>query len=654
MMWVIIAVLLLIAVAMVAPLAYLNIRLVRSGAYQGGLKTALSSAQVQSALGDGIRARQPVVGFLLSFADSQFAEWSVVLTGSRGSGRLYGVATEVNGVWEISRLAFESASGEANVELTPVRQLRLPSVPAKNVYLVPIGLAQGESVQWATDYYKSKLGIYVKLLPPVALDPKLIDSKLIDSKLIDPVRHQLNPNKCVDLLAEKYPEIARDPFSILVGVTSADMYFPGFNWSYAENVRIEGRYAIISTARLHPPSLLGKWNPEWLNSRLQKLLTKNLVMLYFDLPMSSDYTSLLSGGVLSGTEIDRMGGEIIGAEGQWDSFVTPGEPSVTLYDSPDEGHGDKLLWKIAYTRSALPDTGSQVFFMDLVLGLIVQRKADFVFPDEPALQFSRIHRNQDDRSRAFGIGGSNSFDIFLGGQMGVAVDLIMEDGARTHFVHKQPDSSGDIYQAGGGTGSRFDYAKAIYSGASWQVKTVDGWTYTFPYKPKALPQNVTVLTGFIDPAGQEYTMERDSFGSLMAVESPSGKWLHFENDLQHRIRSITSSLGRSVRYDYDAGGRMIRATDSEGHVDSYAYDEKGEMLTAAHGTEKPFLTNAYSSDGYIKEQILGDGRKFEYSYFRGERNIMRENQITTPDGLETYIQYVPGGYTQSLPAPVPQ
>ena len=149
-------------------------------------------------------------------------------------------------------------------------------------------------------------------------------------------------------------------------------------------------------------------------------------------------------------------------------------------------------------------------------------------------------------------------------------------------------------------------------------------------------------------------MERDSFGSLMTVESPSGKWLHFENDLQHRIRIITSSLGRSVRYDYDPGGRMIRATDSEGHVDAYSYDEKGEMLTAAHGTEKPFLTNAYFGDGSIQEQILGDGRKFEYAYFRGERNIMRENQITTPNGLETFIQYVPGGYTQSLPAPVPQ
>ena len=45
------------------------------------------------------------------------------------------------------------------------------------------------------------------------------------------------------------------------------------------------------SARLHPP-LLGLWNPEWLNARVQKLLTKNIGILYFDLPMSADYTQL--------------------------------------------------------------------------------------------------------------------------------------------------------------------------------------------------------------------------------------------------------------------------------------------------------------------------------------------------------------------------
>jgi hypothetical protein len=96
---------------------------------------------------------------------------------------------------------------------------------------------------------------------------------------------------------------------------------------------------------------------------------------------------MLSGGVLAGAEIDRMGGEIIGEEGHWDSFVESGDPASTIYDGP----GDTQLWKMVSTQSALPDTNSQVFCMDLGVGLIVQRKADFVFEGEKALQFTRTH-----------------------------------------------------------------------------------------------------------------------------------------------------------------------------------------------------------------------------------------------------------------------
>jgi YD repeat-containing protein len=632
--------LLLAGLVLIGTLVYLNMNLVQSTAYATSLKVALSSADVQAALGSGIRAKGPVLGYLLPFRSSQFAEWSVALTGSRGSGHLYGVANQINGAWDFSRLVFVSENGKARADLTPVRRLKLPTVPVKNVYLVPIGLVEGESLDWAPAYYSAKLGIELHVLPAIHLDPKLID----------PVRNQLNTDECFEFLTEKYRQISRDPGSILLVVTSRDMYSPNLDWSYAVNMRSNGRYAIVSSARLHPTSLLEKWNPEWLTSRVQKLLSKNLLMLYFDLPLSSDYTSLLSGGVFSGNKIDAMGGDVIGAEGEWHSFVQDGDPAVTIYDGP----GDKQLWKMEYTGSALPDMGGQVFCADGGVGLFIQRKADFVFEDEPAMQFTRVYRTQDDRSRSFGIGGSDSFEIFLGGQMGIAVDLIMEDGARIHFNYQQPKAGqhGDIYAfAWGGEGNRFGNAQAIYSANSWQVKTRDGWTYIFPYTLLALAQNVTVLTGFIDPAGQKYEMERDSFGSLKSISSRSGKWLHFENDPQHRIRKITSSQGREVQYDYDTAGRMVRATDSERHLDSYTYDEKGQMITAGHGTGNPVLTNGYFPDGYIKSQVMSDGGKFEYSYFRRERNVIYESLILDPNLLETYVQYVPGGYIQSLPSP---
>ena len=297
-------VLLLAGISTVAALVYLNIMLVQSDAYKDSLEIALSSPEVQNALGSSIRIKQPVFGYALPLRRSQFTEWSVVLAGQHGTGHLYGVANKVNGDWNFSRLVFHPNNGKEKIELTPVRRLRLPSVPAKHVYFVPIGLDEGESLEWAPAYYRARLGVDVVVLPPVPLDPKLMD----------PERNQLNADKCFDFMRQQHPEIAGDPSSLLIAVTSTDLYIPALGWSYAENSRWDSRYAIISSARLHPP-LLGLWNPEWLNSRVQKLLTKNIGILYFDLPMSADYTSLLSSGVLSGIQIDEMAGDIIGAEG---------------------------------------------------------------------------------------------------------------------------------------------------------------------------------------------------------------------------------------------------------------------------------------------------------------------------------------------------
>ena len=619
-------------------------RLTDTQAYKDAIAIAKSSPEVQSTLGNDIKTEWPALGYDLSFHGSQFAQWSVKLSGSRGEGHLYGVANGVLGWWEYSRLAFVAENRRNRVELNNAPHLlRVPSVPAKKLYLIPIGLSESESLDWAPRYYKAKLGIDAVVLPPASLDPKLED----------PERHQLNADRCVDFLSQLHPDLARDPFAILIGVTSRDMFIPDFALEYAENLRTEGRFAIVSSARLHPPSLMEKWNPEWLNSRLEKILTKNIAILYFELPMSDDYTSLLSAGVLSGLEIDEMGGQVVGANGAWKPFLNSGDPGFTIYDLP----GKPPLWRTDYIYQAVKDTRAQLFSTDLALGLFVQRKMEFIFDDEYPLRFTRVYTNNDDRSRAFGIGATDTLDVALTGQMGSYVDLSTEDGARIHFVHQVPrpgQGNFDVYVEPGGWSGPYTRTQARFDGKVWRVKRNDGWTFVFPYHPEWLPQYVTVLTAFTDPAGHEYKMERDNWGDLLSITTPSGKWLHFENDGQHRIRRIESSLGRTVRYEYDAGGRLIRATDSDGHVDAYTYDEKAQMLTVRHEDGAPVLINAYSNDSYIKSQTVADGSKFGFSYFRQSRNVIYESQITDPHGMLTSFLFRGGCYTQTLPTPGPQ
>lgn len=612
-------------------------RLMKSGAYKSSLSIAESSAEMKSLLGNDIRSNWPVpLGWSLPFFSSEFAQWSVGLTGSHGKGMLYGVANQVNGTWEFSRLVFVSHDGKVKTDLTPMpSRLDLPPVPEKKVFLIPMGLMAEESLDWAPRYYKAKLGVDVTVLPAAPLGAGLENEE----------RHQLDSDKCYDFISGRYPKLARDPSVILIAVTSGDMFIPGFYASYAENMRFDDRFAVISSSRLRPSPIFDRLNPEWFRSRVQKLLTKNLALLYFNLPMSSDYNSMLSGGVLAGIGFDMMGGQLIVGKNGWHSFVNQTDPEVTVYDVP----GKPVLWKFALVSQAVPDTNVQVFTTDVSLGMFIQRKTDFFFDDPYPLQFTRVYTSSDDRSRSFGVGAQSSLDWSLAGQMGYWCDLYQEDGSKIRYerVKSPPGGPDQIYRAAGGVG------EAVYFGNVWRVTNLDGWTRMFPFRPQALPDYVTVLTSFTAPDGHNYKMERNSFGDLLSITTPSGKWLRFETDAQHRIKRITSSVGRTVDYEYDAAGHLIRAKDSDGHEDRYSYDARGFMSTISHGAGKPVLTNHYAVDGYIRDQILGDGQKFEYWTGRSSRNVADESEVTDPNGLHTFIKYGANGYTQSLPTPTP-
>ena len=80
-----VAVLLFVVSIAIVTVVFLNRSLLQSTAYTSSLQTALSSPGVQSALGSGIQAKQPVFGFLFPFGGSQFAQWSAGKTGPQYS-----------------------------------------------------------------------------------------------------------------------------------------------------------------------------------------------------------------------------------------------------------------------------------------------------------------------------------------------------------------------------------------------------------------------------------------------------------------------------------------------------------------------------------------------------------------------------------------
>jgi len=619
---------------------------VQSPAYLKGLQTAQGSPEIQRLLGGPIKPGGFTIGELRRGYGSEFTEWSAWMKGPRGSGHLYAVANRVGDSWDYSRLAFASSDGRT-VDLTPPPHrdsLKLADEVSR-VYLVPLDPAAAQMIAWAPQYYTLKLGIAVTLLPQISLD----------SSVTDPKRKQVVAEMAIADMRKGLPDLADDTSAVLIGVTSHDMYIRGYNWTYATNWRVR-RFAVISTARLQPFADLGRWNRQVLSflllenwnvelvrSRLQKLLTKNIYVLAFDLPLSNDWTSLVGAGVRTGAQVDWMGSEIIGSENRWDAFVEPGDPDVSLVTEK----GKPPVWRFD-TAGDPADTSSESFVADLRIGLFIQRKTDFIFKDSFPLYFSRAYRNQDQQSRAFGIGTNDALDIFLVGKMGSYGELILDDGGRVHFDRDTSSGNGQLYRAAAGSGE-WDSSTLVFDGNTWRLTTWAGWVYFFPYRPNAYAANVTVLTGFQDPQGHRFEMQRNEAGDLLSLQTPAGKWLKFLSDPQHRITRVTDSEGHTLLYEYDAGGRLARVSDPQGPRESYRYDEQNELTAVLDSNEQPLITNAYS-EGFLAEQTLGDGRRFAYSYRRNSGALV-QSVVTDPQGYVTRFDYTSDGYgyQRSLP-----
>jgi len=609
--------------------------------YQESLSIARSSPELQSLLGQSIQGGWWVYGAIQPAYGSEFAEWTASIKGPKGRGRLHGVANRIGSSWHYSRLLVTLEGGQNIVDITPPPK-KDPLVygeSGKMVFLVLLGAAEQEYLSWAPAYYKAKFGLKVEILPAIPLKASVWNSS----------RKQLFAEKLIDLMKQALPEKVRDQSTILIGVTNQDMYIGSYDWNYAINYREDGRFGVVSTARLRPLLVSQKWNQALVISRLQKMLNKNVYVLCFDTPMSSDYTSAVSGGVMSPMEVDSMADQIIGAKGRWNSLLNSVVPTISMVLAPEQ----PVAWNMEWSSKPPADVATEQFAANLGARLLVQKKTDFYLDGDFPLQFVRTYVHQDDVSHEFGVGTTDSLDISIAGEPGKYLELTLENGVRTHFDRDAAhDSAGkQAYQGRVDYFSPFSQAKILMHGYDSDLKTLEGWHYLFPYRPNAKSEEkLTVLTGYSDPQGNRFEMARNDAGDLLSVKTPAGKWLHFESDELHRYRRIEDSEGRAVSYDYDQKGRLVRVSDSRGAAESYRYDDKNQMQAVLDANNNVLMSITYSPEGSIISQTLRDGRNFRYEYQRDAAGAhVLQVRFTDPRGYATDFTYVGKEYTQSLP-----
>ena len=310
------------------------------------------------------------------------------------------------------------------------------------------------------------------------------------------------------------------------------------------------------------------------------------------------------------------------------STIVP-DPGVVIYEFSGAMVG---------SGSAGPDTGNPAGDpsddgdpVKLSSGLFVYTKTDLVLPDVIPLSLTRTYRQNDSWSRPFGIGTSDPYEMFIGGNgdsFGGTpyVDLVLPDGSRIHFTGVGPGPNYTSYlSSAAGT----PWYGAIISSASaminpnnyplpglWHLQTKDGTIYSFPESDGLIIPACQALVGITDRYGNQVTITRSARPActISKISSPNGRYITFTYDSSNRITSATDNIGRVVQYTYDGSGRLATVTDANNGLWTYAYDSSNRMLTITDPRQITYLTNQYDAVGRVILQTQADGSTYQFAW----------------------------------------
>jgi RHS repeat-associated protein len=255
--------------------------------------------------------------------------------------------------------------------------------------------------------------------------------------------------------------------------------------------------------------------------------------------------------------------------------------------------------------------------VSLSTGLFDYSKTDLVISDVLPVSLTRAYRPGDSMSRAFGVGTTHAFDMFLVGET-ISYsysELILPDGSRIRYDRISSGSSyANAVYVHTSTTTMYYGSVITWNGAGWNLTLRNGTVYIFPDGYGATIPQQCALIGIKDRYGNTVTITRDSNHNLTQITTPNNRWIQFTYDSSNRITQAKDNIGRTVSYSYDSGGRLSTVTDAKSGVTTYTYDSNGNMLTITDPRNLTYLTNQYDSNNRVFKQTMADGSTYQFSY----------------------------------------
>jgi YD repeat-containing protein len=315
------------------------------------------------------------------------------------------------------------------------------------------------------------------------------------------------------------------------------------------------------------------------------------------------------------------------------------DPGVQIYGFTGAMVGGPSLAPPSPNPPAPPNCCLLGYPVDPSTGLVIETHTDFFLPDIIPIDFSRTYRSGDQRSRPFGIGATDSYEVFLVGNIlpWTYQYLILQDGSRVYFPRTSPGTgfSDAVYQNTTAPGPWFG-SVITYNGAGWNLKRRDGTTYVFPDSFQTTNPAKAAVIKIIDRNGNTLTITRDSNGNITQVISPNGRWLQFTHDSTNRITQIQDNIGRTVNYAYNSNGQLATFTDQNSGTTRYIYQNALFQIFDPRGNK--ITENQYDTAGRLVSQSMQD-RAWRFSYTLDANNNVTKTTIHDPRDIKDEYNY---------------
>lgn len=188
-------------------------------------------------------------------------------------------------------------AGRTAPEPVGTAAVRPPIPPGRTLYLAPLDGTPTDRVDRLAAYFARRYGIDARTLPATATPGYAWDE----------ARGQLIAEAVLQSLPNAYPDRAVDRGAVVIAITDRHLYIQGRpDWAWAFGLRSDDlRWAVVSTFAME----LGEPDPARVETRLRRMVGKNVGLMYFGLEASDDPRSLVYRSIVSVGDLDAMGDE---------------------------------------------------------------------------------------------------------------------------------------------------------------------------------------------------------------------------------------------------------------------------------------------------------------------------------------------------------